>query len=93
MKLVFGGAFALIALGVVLYFTGANTSWVVFCISLGVGIILMGIPNSPITFWIGIGLLIIAGIALLIALNETNKQRQTQFPQMSLFLVQALLAN
>jgi len=73
MKIVFGGAFALIALGVVLFFAGASTPWVVFCVALGVGLVLIGIGN-PITLGIGMALLVIAVIAFVIALIGNDRQ-------------------
>jgi hypothetical protein len=75
MKIVFGGAFALIALGIVLYFAGVSASWVVFCVTLGVGLILVGMgQDNPVTFWLGIALLAIAGIAFVTALTEHGRQ-------------------
>jgi uncharacterized membrane protein len=35
MKVVFGGAFALIVLGIILHFGNIATSWVVFCVACG----------------------------------------------------------
>jgi hypothetical protein len=75
MKIVFGGAFALIALGIALYFLGVSASWVVFCVTLGVGLILVGMgKDSPITFWLGIALLVVAGIAFVAGLNAHDRQ-------------------
>ena len=73
MKIVFTGGFALIALGIVLYFIGASTSWVVFCVPLGVGLILMSMGNR-VTFVIGIVLLIVAVLAFVIGLVGGDRQ-------------------
>lgn len=72
MKIVFTGGFALIALGIVLYFVGASISWVVFCVPLGVSLLLISMGNR-VTFWIGIALLIVAFTALAIALVGNNR--------------------
>lgn len=77
MKIVFGGAFALVALGIALYFLGASTPWVVFCVALGVGLILISMANdNPVILGIGIGiaLLVVAGIAFAIALIGNDTQ-------------------
>jgi hypothetical protein len=51
MQIVFGGAWALIALGIVLSFTGEDLGWVVFCIGFGASILLLSlklnITNYP----------------------------------------------
>jgi hypothetical protein len=81
MRIVFGGAFALIALGIVLYFLGVSASWVVFCVTLGVGLILVGMgQDNPITFWLGIALLVIAAIAFVAAVTEHNRQLPRLWP-------------
>jgi hypothetical protein len=75
VKIVFGGAFALIALGIALFFLGAAIPWVVFCVSLGVGLILItSAKGNTIVLGIGIALLVVAGIAFAIALIENDRQ-------------------
>jgi len=86
VHLVFRGAIALVVLGILLYFVGVATSWVVFCVSLGIGIILIG-SKTTVAIWIGISLLIIACIAFLIAINENDKQQQVLLMRISLYLV------
>lgn len=73
MKIVFGGAFALIALGVVLFFAGVSTPWVVFCVALGTGLVLVGI-GTPVTLWIGVALIAVAAVAFVLALIGNDRQ-------------------
>ena len=68
MKIVFGGAWALIVLGIILHFAEVDNAWVLFCIGFGVSIILLALKNA-ITFWIGIACLAVALISLVVALT------------------------
>jgi len=79
MKITLAGGFGLIGLGILLYFLGASTPWVVFCVALGVALILLGIGN-PITLGIGIALLVIAAIAFAIALIGNDRQLLNLLP-------------
>lgn len=81
MKIVFSGAFALVVLGIVLYFAGVSAPWVVFCVTLGVGLILITVDShNPIILGIGIALLVVAGIAFATALIENNRQLPQLWP-------------
>ena len=79
MKITLAGGFGLIGLGILLYFLGVATPWVVFSVSLGVGLILITTDNS-IVLRIGIALLIVAGIAFVIALSATDRQLLPLWP-------------
>lgn len=68
MQIVFGGAWALIALGIVLFFSNVSTEWVVFCVAFGAGIILVSLNNS-ITLWFGIAGIVAALISFVLALT------------------------
>jgi hypothetical protein len=81
MKVVFSGAFALIVLGIILYFAGVSASWVVFCVTLGVGLILISMgSDTPILLGIGIALLVVAAIAFVAALVGHDRQLPQLWP-------------
>jgi hypothetical protein len=68
MQIVFGGAWALIALGIVLSFTGEDLGWVVFCIGFGASILLLSLKLN-ITSYIGLASLVVSVIGLVYALT------------------------
>jgi hypothetical protein len=68
MQIVFGGAWALIALGIVLSFTGEDLGWVVFCIGFGASILLLSLKLN-ITSYIGLASLVVSVIGLVSALT------------------------
>jgi len=68
MKIVFGGAWALIALGIVLFFMRIPNDWVVFCVSFGAGILLITLQNKVSTI-IGLTCVGVAVVAFVFALT------------------------